>query len=313
MSDHGQDDFKTRFHIHFDIYGSMIRPKKIKSLFSIEDFYFVLKSIIEFNNVFEDDIQREFVPIEDLDWYSKAEIDQIFKNKMALTLNRFGYRGVITKDAICAKFSTGIEWAISRGAFCGFEPQLYPKIQNYLDVNVLNTLFLDYPLELKMDKKFTYTQYLYQLLNTYSRRSKTIMTILERIFEKFQDNSVAIRFGGMHSSKLYNLLSEKAKRKIGYFIDGDATCLCAEFGKPILDIQKFMRLANIDFKVEAVILSSFDHLSDLRDESKEYSPNIEIIDIYRVLEEHGIYCKENFYEKMGMTDKDYEKIYVPEV
>ena len=313
MSDHGQDDFKTRFHIHFDIYGSMIRPKKIKSLFSIADFHYVLKSVIEENSVLEEEVKRQFVPIEDLDWYSKVEIEKIFRNKMTLTLNRFGYRGVITQDVICAKFSPGIEWSISRGPFGGFEPQLYPQIQNHVDVNGLKTLFLDYPMQLKMDNKFIYTQYLYQLLEVYSKRSKVIMAMLESVFEKFRDNSVAIRFGGMHSSKLYNLLSQKAKRKVGYFIDNDDKCLCAEFGKTILDTEKFIQSANVDFEVEAVILSSFDHLSELRNESRKYPSSIEIIDIYEILERDGICCRENFYEKMGMADMDYERIYIPEL
>ena len=309
MSDHGQSDFKTRFHIHFDILGAGIKPKKVKALFSINDFDSVLRSVIEYGDVCENDIRREYVPIEDLDWYSKAEIEQIFRDKMPLGIKRFGYRGVITKDAIYVKFSHGIEWAIRRDSSCWFEPQLYPQIQNHFNVNGLERLFAAYPSDIKSDSKFVYSQYLHKLFGVYIDRCEIVMELLENVFDKYQDNSVAIRFGGRHSSKLYKLLPEKSKRKIRCFIDNDSKCICSDIGKPILSVNNFMSLVRNDFNVEAVVLSSYDHLSELRSEAKEYPSGIEVIDIYEILEKNDIYCKENFYEKMGMTDLDYEKIY----
>lgn len=313
MSDHGQYDFKTRFHIHFNICSSNIKPKKIEQLFSIMDFFPALKEILEEGEVFEEGLKREYLPIEDMDWYSRTEIENMFRDKMPLDVFKFGYRGVVAKDAICARFSTGVEWSICRNGGGAFEPQLFPQNQNQIDVSEFVTLLRDYPEKLKEDKKFVYSAYPYQLFLKYTEQSRKVMKIIEEIVLRYEDTSVAVRFGGMHSRELYSLLSEEAQRKVACFIDNNEKCICAEFGKPVLNVTEFALSEKDTLHLKAVVLSSFDHLQLLRTEAKTYPADLEIIDIYKILEERGICCKENFYGKMGMTDADYEEIFSPKL
>ena len=119
--------------------------------------------------------------------------------------------------------------------------------------------------------------------------------------KKYPKGTIALRMGGNHSAELYNRLQDEYKEKIGFIIDSNKECICKKYGMPVLTLEE---AANT--KIKAIVLSSYNHLDMLRKETITYPNEIEIIDIYKELEEKGIYCKDTFYVDAQMKDEDYE-------
>ena len=130
---------------------------------------------------------------------------------------------------------------------------------------------------------------------------KEYINIICSKLDKYPQNSVAIRMGGEHSMNLYARLSDKYKDKIVCFIDSNKMCVCAKYGLPIIRIDELKKE-----NIQAVILSSYDHRAMLRSEAEEYSKDIDVIDIYSVLEENDILCTDNFYMNINLKDEDYD-------
>lgn len=96
-------------------------------------------------------------------------------------------------------------------------------------------------------------------------------------------------------------MSEKYKAKIAYFIDDNKNCACKDCGIPVITLSELPKE-----NICAIILSSYDYLNMLRRESKQYPKNIDVIDIYSVLEKNRIYCTKSFYMDIRLDDEDYD-------
>lgn len=159
----------------------------------------------------------------------------------------------------------------------------------------------EYPVEIESDERFRYSQYMFKI---YDRQRKYVyqrMKLIDSLFEKFPKHSVAIRTGGEHSAKLYESLSRESREKIGYFIDSNTECLCKKFGLPILVLEEIQQ-----YDVNAIVLSSFVFLEELRKEAKNYVENIEVVDIYKQLELNGMSVKKNFFIDVDMPEEEWE-------
>lgn len=303
MSDHGQHEFRTRYHIWLNFYHPACTPRKINSLFSILDFEEIFRKWLETGDIVLREPPRDYVEIQDVDWYNKKTIRYLIENKGQLDMFRFGYKGVITQEHIYIRFRMGKEWLVRRDNM-PFEPHLSFKTNDVCDEELLplfRELTGEYPEEVKEDKKFKYSKYLYKLLDNYLKAGNRKIDLIEQQLKEFPDKSVAIRMGGEHSAELYTGLSEECKKKILCFIDRNEQCTCKMFKLPILSLEESKKAG-----AKAVLLSSFDHLQVLREEAKGYGEGLAIIDIYAYFEEHGINCRKNFYQEINLTDKDYE-------
>jgi hypothetical protein len=106
--------------------------------------------------------------------------------------------------------------------------------------------------------------------------------------------------GGEHSYQLYSVLSEENRRKIGGIIDKDNNCKCKELG-----YQIYKYPGDIPKGITAILLSSYWHMEELREEAKESYGAYKIIDIYRYLGEHGYHFEREFYHRFAL-DSDWD-------
>lgn len=313
MSDHGWQggDFLASHHIHLDAYHSAIKPRKIDGMFSVLDFYPLIRQLIEKKEVDSETFQREFIPIENLDRYNRTDIEAIFKSRQMDLIHSFGYLGVISKDELYVRFSVGNEYQHNRNN-SNWRPLLYLKngIENDKNLEILRQEAGVYPLGILEEDKFKYSRYLHKLYEAYCIKSQKFMealnTYLSAILLNYEDDSVTIRTGGSHSYYLYAILSEDNQRKIGGFIDYDTKCLCQAYGKKIIS-----RVSQVDEKVKLVILSSYLHRDKLKEETEEYPKHVKAIDIYDVFEKMGCHFKGAFFEEMGLQEEDYDRVYKP--
>ena len=311
MSDHGWQggDFLASHHIHMDFFHPDIRPQKIDRIFSILDFYPVLRQLIEDRHIHDDMPAREYAPIENLDRYSTADIKEIFRRKNVDLIHAFGYVGVISQDEIYVRFSVGNEYQHSRK-----NPHWRPKLFVESDIEKpenaakLRDAAGIYPLELLREDKFAYTRYLHKLFEIYRIREKELINAFNEkiaaLLSECGDSSVAIRTGGEHSYYLYAILEETIKRKIGLFIDYTENCLCASYGKKVVD-----SIENVGKEIKVVLLSSFLYRQQLRDEAVTYPADIMVIDAYTVFEQMGYCFKQEFYGTMGLRESDFDHVY----
>lgn len=303
MSDHGHHDFATRYHVIFAIYNKYIESKRIKGLFSLLDFSKVIEQMVEKNEIDEEEFGREYVEIQGIDWYNPKLIATLIKEKRIPDLHFMGYKGLITEKEIYIKFKTGHEWYAERENII-YEPVAWNCINNIYNKTKLvelRRIVGEYPADIDADERFKYSKYIYKLFDKYNQYMEFYMTVICEELHKYSEKSVAIRMGGNHSAELYAKLPEEYKEKIVCFIDGNKKCVCEKYGLPILSLQEIN-----DEHIQAIVLSSFEHLEELREEAKIYPGGMDIVDIYKALEKKGIYCNNNFYMDIKMRDEDYD-------
>lgn len=313
MSDHGwqSGDFLKSHHIHMDIYHSDIKPQKIDEMFSLLDFYPLIRQLMEEKKIDTEVFRREYVPIENLDRYNAVDVTNMFINKTIDLIRSFGYMGVISKNEIYVRFSIGNEYQHSRKD-SNWRPLLVVEreIENDNNLEVLRQEAGIYPLEILKEEKFTYSGYLHKLYRIYRIRRKELIqslnTYIMKILSDYEDGSVAIRTGGIHSYYLYAVLEENVQKKIGFFIDYNSQCLCAACGKKIIS-----RDSLVEESIKAVILSSYIYRDKLKDEASQYPTHMSVIDIYDVFEQIGYFFRNEFYGTMGLQEEDYDKVYKP--
>lgn len=315
MSDHGWQagDFLRIHHIHMDFYHRDIIPQKIDEMFSVLDFYPLIRQLIEEKKMDPEAFRREYVPIENLDRYNAADIKSMFKNKTLDLIRAFGYMGVISKNEIYVRFSVGNEYQHNRDN-TNWRPLLVleSEIENDKNLEVLRKEAGIYPPEILEEEKFASSRYLYELHKVYRVKSKALIKALNmslsKVLSGYEDGTVAIRTGGMHSYYLYAVLDENLQSKIGVFIDYNPRCLCAACGKKIISKEA---LGEKWAGVKAVILSSYIYRDKLREEAMQYPTHVNVIDLYDVFEQIGYSFKNEFYGSMGLQEEDYDVVYKP--
>lgn len=162
----------------------------------------------------------------------------------------------------------------------------------------LRKLAGEFQKELASDSKFQYTAYAYKAYENVKRTVNEAARLANEAFATYADGSVALRMGGEHSWKLYELLTGANRKKIGGIIDKNKQCKCAE-----LDVPIFMPDEQLPDTIQAILLSSKIFLEKLKEEAKERYTNLEVIDIYQYWKEAGYSFQREFY--FGL-DTDYE-------
>lgn len=304
MSDHGQHLVKEQFHTYFIVRGKNYQKRVAKEFFSYVDFHKLLHGILEGNKLDQPIFDREYAEVQMLDFYNNRIIGDIIGKKEPVLLSQFGYFGIVTKDYLYLKYHIGIEF-LARWDFMEFEPHLYYQANNICNNSLLpyfRNLLKNKRVNINENEKFRYTRYLYKLYKNYLKKREKVFNQVNDFFQGYSEQSIVLRMGGAHSAELFEILTEENKRKLLCIADANNNCRCAGLGLPIVSVVSI----KADIRVKAVVLSSFDHLEELRKEANNYPASIDIIDIYKNLEEHGIHCDNNFYAVDYMTDEDYE-------
>lgn len=303
MSDHGQPLVREQFHTYFVVTGEKFRQRKAKELFSYEDFPKLIHEILE-GNVLEHPIfDREYVEVQMLDYYNPKLIGEIIRNRTPLSLSNFGYLGILTREYLYLKYHIGKEF-LARWDHMVFEPHLLYQGNDICDTSLLpyfRRLIEGKVLDFNENAKFKYTRFLYKVYDNFMHRRKRVFELINQLLQKYPPYSIAFRMGGSHSMELFAILTTENKEKLAYIIDRNYNCGCQVLGLPIIPVEK---MAEVDIK--AVILSSFDHLEELRKEIPTYPEGIDILDIYELLENKGIHCDQNFYSVNYMMNEDYD-------
>lgn len=302
ISDHGYLEYHSLFHVHCNIYKKGLVPQKVNDMFSVLDFYYLIRNIVEDRELLEELPKRDYVEIQDFDRYNKTLIEEMIKNREPLKIYSFGYKGVVTKEYIFIKFNNGKKWMASRN-----NSKYEPMLEEYVN-DIDNSELLEYfdeitgqfPDDPEVKEKQKYSKYLYKIYNNYLKHCQERIDIICDSISSYPSKSIALRMGGDHSIELYARLPKEYQEKIGFIIDNNEQCVCKKLGIPIISIDDIYK-----YDIQGILLSSYKYLELLRRESEQYQ-NIEIIDIYDKFEKKGILCKNNFYIDITMTKEDYD-------
>lgn len=307
MSDHGKDSI-YKYHVLFNIYHRELQAKRINGFFSLLDFGIMLKRLIKNGEIQETEVVREYVEIGNCDRYNKGEIKEIFQNKAALGLYLFGYKGIIDNNYIYIRYKIGKECLHKRESILLCEPLLfYDCPEDICEPKLLpryRELAGEYPADMIEKDKFMYTRYLYKLYHNILKHNNMQMRInmINQLLEDYPSNSIAIRMGGATSSAFYYILSEENKKRIWGFIDNDKKCLCSKLHLPIAGTAEIENLQV--FGVKAIVITSYNYLQAMREESETWPANMVVLDIYDSFKKNKIDCREDFHTMRG-SDEDY--------
>lgn len=304
MSDHGQHLIKEQFHTYFVVTGERFRHRMANELFSYVDFSKLLHEILEGDTLERPLFDREYVEVQMIDHYNFKIIQDIIKNKEKGLEYFFGYCGVITKTHLYLKYFIGKEFLVKRDDI-DREPHILFKRNDICDASMLpyfRKMIGDKRVDVGQNEKFRYTRYLYRLYENSIQKRKKVSAIVNRAFAMYPDRSVALRMGGDHSERLYGALTVENQKKVGYIIDADPDCRCKRLALPVISVTEMGGKG-----IQAVVLSSFDHLEELRQEAQIYPKEIAVMDIYHSLEMAGIHCVTSFYADPNyITDEIYD-------
>lgn len=242
-------------------------------------------------NIDEVSWNREFVPIQDVDFYNPTNLKQ-FLRKYGLELQFLkAHKGVVTSDYIYLHFKDGDEifhkWA--DGLFMHTldynnsqeNPALYKELREKVG---------EFPKELDTDPKFSYSENIYIVYENVKKTVNKAVKLLNDKLAGYSDCSIVIRAGGDHTLWLLSLLSESSKKKIGGIIDNNPQCLCKDLGYIVYNTGD-----HIPNSIKAILLSSYDNLKTLQAEAGKIYTDLEIINIYQYWETKGYHFTGNFW------------------
>ena len=263
MSDHGDNQISTKFHIHWNIYNKNIVPRKVKGLISTLDLSKVLENIIDDKDIENGIVYRDYVELQDFDRYDKHFIGNMIKKRETPDILVFGYKGVITQKYMYLKYRKGNEWLAERGNV-KYEPSLIglvKEVDKIIDESILGEIRSkvgDFFEDDEIRAKCKYSVYLYKLYDNFIRRCKENVNIICELMRNYPKGTIALRMGGEHSAELYSRLEDEYKDKIGYIIDNNKDCICKKYGMPVLTLEEAKHM-----NIKAVVLSSYMHIDML--------------------------------------------------
>lgn len=302
MSDHGYCEMAplNRVHILFQLYNAEWSKREIDKIFSLLDFDKILHQMLIGEEIEDSLWEREYAPVQDIDIYSETLLRMIMSGKGSLA-NYTAYKGLVTEAYLYARFKVGEEILINRLAMDQDTAiVLYTDAanQNAELFKKLGEKVGEFPKELDEDSKFNYSKYLYKVYENVKNTVRKVSHLLNDKFAEYPDNSIALRMGGDHSYQIYTILTERARKKICGIIDRNTNCKCKDLGIPIVRGVK-----ELPDTVEAVVLSSFTYLDELKEEAEQYYSSLNIIDIYEYLNGYGYKFESVFWHG---TDSDWD-------
>lgn len=305
MSDHASNGtFIDKVHVCFQIYHATWRNKEVNKLFCYLDFHKIIHQLLIGEEIDDTVWDREYVPIQDVDYYNSNVLKEYLVRTELYGLPFYtAYKGVVTKEYVYAHFKTGDEifhkW--SDGAYLlnvGFD-------NSRTDTRLLKELRKkagDFPKELDTDPKFSYAKNTYIV---YGNVKRTVQEAAKLLNEKisgggYSDGSIVLKPGGVHTMRIYMILSEDSRRKIGGILDRNAECKCKDLGYPIYQPED-----KLPDNIKAILLSTYENLEELRCETQKIYSALEVMDIYQYWKECGYAFSKNFWYGLE-SDRDIE-------
>lgn len=286
-SDHGHTQY-GRYHTIMKILQKNIKPCRVETLFSYLDFDKLISYLLKWDTLTIKDLEREYVEIQDIDYYFGPFLQSIIKQRSHISEYCFGYRGVITKNEIYIKYKNNRSYLLKRDKSEGIIER--GRIE-YLDKIAGN-----YSIDVYNDEKFLYSRYIYMVYENYLKRNKerdekikkTLNEILERLGK---EGTIALRGGGSHSFMLLHDLTWEHRNQIKYIIDNNKDCLSSSFGIPIIGLEEIKNK-----HISNVIISSYVYNMEWKDELRGKFDNIRIIDLYEQFRIYGINFNREYYQ-----------------
>lgn len=302
LTDHGKEWYMTRFHTYLVIEGEGIQPRRISSLCSFVDFYRIVADLLASNTVNDGHLQRDYVEVQDLDLYNPTYIATVMAQRYPLDIGHFGYHGFITNEYMYLRFTGGQEWFVKRGTHVP-EPNLCDSfLCDEEKVEPFRALARDREQRMPpFREKLKYSRYLQEVFRRGKARNRKKKVLLDEWLESYPPGRLVLRTGGEYAGRLYSMLSNEARKRIGGVVDVNPHCLCSLLGLPI-----YSGLEDLPSSIEGVILAGRRTILDrLRAEAAPHEARIHILDPYRFLEGHGIICRYGVGE-FEPADEDYE-------
>jgi len=299
MSDHGSmGGVCSRVHVNFMIQGKGIKPGKVEGMFSYVNFYRVISQLLESGDISEEALTDDFVRIEGVDFYNGRMIaNNVIKNRCIDFNTHFGFQGVVDREIMYVKYNTGKELLIKRQNpylnMCSDIQFLDSEIDDEGRAAYYRKLNRDYSY-LQEDEKFKYSKYLYKILEKSRPYLEERKRYVEEFFEQFEDNSIAIKWGGDHTLGLYKILSVESRKKIKCIIDRNPGCKASTLGLPVYSPE------GMDYSSVKYILpssTSHENVKEMVQTMKEQDLGVEVIDIYEYMEEKGIRLIGGIYQE----------------
>ena len=311
LSDHGKEDFQSRFHCFLAIDRKYdIASKMYDGLCCWLDFGKILVSIMNNEELPYEELDRQYVQLQEFNWLDgHAQVSPI-RNKGDISWFVNGFRGAISKEGyIYLRFSTGVEWVkkYDEAAFM-LEPTWFQRED---DIDQISTEGLEGLRKAAgktqcedLDKFYKYNKYTQQIFKRALPHEIEKIRLLNELIDGVGNEKLYLRMGGFHSYRLYAALTVTNRKKIKAIIDNNPECRCKKLGIPIIR----------DIPNEGVIiLSSFDSIEILRDEAKSYN-GVNVIDIYEYLKKCGYNCRFPVYNfepnpeeyEVGFPFEDFE-------
>lgn len=291
MTDHGSAPpvSVSLFHVLTTVVGDGISPRHVQGMSSYLDFHGLILQLIQNGSVDEELFWRDHVEVEGLDVYSPTVTEWILDKKCPMTAELFGYSGVVDQEYLYLRFTDGRELFVPRTENRAgpnlFDSVIYnpSRIEKYrrrcksYSINDLTP---------SLQAKMRNSAYILDLLEKSRPVNDRKMLIMNTLLESYPDKSILLRMGGADAVQIYENLSPSAKEKIAGFWDQDPECIAA--CRTCLPV--YTSSNEIPKGISTILLSSLKHLLFLRKESEAYRGRWGVIDPYRYLEEHGIYC-----------------------
>lgn len=301
MSDHGRSPI-GKFHTIMKVQQQEICPGICNSLVTYADFTSLVLQLLDKHAIDENVVSREYAPVQGVALYNKDLVKKyvLDKETWSESIMLMGYQGVVTAEDMLICCEEGREY--------------YQKhINDYKMVtdsrlNYLRGLISKKKVDYFHIDKFRFTRILIAAEQRRAERTKDIRTkkreVIENIFYQIQDTDVlALRGGGYHTLNLLMPLEEHYRNKVKYIIDSDRGCIGGKMGIEVITLDEMLQKG-----VTTVLISTYQYLREWEQELQSYE-GIRIINIYRILEEHGLPCEmEVSFEKFIDEDFDLSQI-----
>ena len=284
LSDHGHTYF-GRFHVILKVQCESLKPCLITNLFSYVDFSAMLLELIRTGSIDERYLSREYVWVQDVDYYNKEYIHTLVEKCDFSPDNMFGYQGIITEKDMLLKYNHGSKFYLKHN---NDEIMVTDDRLEYLEA-----LMSKKRINVWEEEKFEASRLLYTAWShssvRYEKEEADKQQILLELFGDINRNEItAIRGGGMHSLRLLMLLPYEIREKIDYIIDTNQDCVASRLGIKVISPSEIS-----DYRIRTIIISSLFYRELWKEELKEFKGKI--IDFYMDFEKRGIDISHDFF------------------
>lgn len=308
MSDHGGWDGEplkgNGTHVNLILLGNKIKKCRIDRMFSYINFDMLIKYICELDEQILEKTLEEYVLVEFPDTYSRLFVELALQGR-SISLSSFGWKGCVTQDDEFFVYTIGEEvyhvypsW-VNRVRL----PECENRVQ-YLR-QITGRKFDD----VQKNPFFLYTRLLYQVWNNYINRTggkERGVELLQKAVAQIAENKViAVRGGGKHTSGVLAALGAAAAR-VKYIVDRN-TVSDVHFEGPGLHLEVITTDEMQKRRIDVVIISSLPYRNEMKAELLETGIKYQIIDVYEMLEEEGIFLDRGFYQ-INLQQEDYVEV-----